>query len=100
MPDLSDAHRREVTTPYRRLLADVEASLYRHDPIGIADAENADEYSHEAATIVPRLRDVETVEDVQRIVHEEFVRWFSAEDAGPVDRYRAIAEEIGAALGR
>jgi hypothetical protein len=33
-------------------------------------------------------------DDVQRIVHEEFVRWFDRQIAGPVERYRGVAETI------
>jgi hypothetical protein len=32
--------------------------------------------------------------DVHRIVHEEFVRWFDRQIAGPVERYRDVAESI------
>ncbi|SFE66192.1 hypothetical protein [Blastococcus tunisiensis] len=81
-----------------RLVADLEALLYRHDPIGIAVGGNRDEYSPEAGSIVPRLRDVETVEDVRRIVHEEFVHWFDDDTAGPAGRYQTIAEELWARL--
>ena len=94
-----DERRRRLTADYLRLVADLEALLYRHDPIGIAFGDNRDEYSPEAGSIVPRLRGVETVEDVRRIVHEEFVRWFDHETAGPAARYQAIAAELWARLG-
>ena len=44
--------------------------------------------------------DVETVEDVRRVVHEEFVRWYNADTAGPASLYRAVAEDIWTALRR
>ena len=47
---------------------------------------------------MPRLRGVETVEDVRRIVHEEFVHWFDDDTAGPAGRYQTIAEELWARL--
>jgi hypothetical protein len=84
----------ELTVRYEQLTGDVEALLYRHDPIGIAFGDNPDEYSPEAGSIVPRLLDVTTVEDVQRIVHEEFVRWFDSDTAGPAADYQSIAEEL------
>jgi hypothetical protein len=90
----------EPTARYERLVAELEALLYRHDPIGIAFGDNPDEYSPEAGSIVPRLQGVGTVEDVRRIVHEEFVRWFDADTAGPASRYQAVAQEIWTALGR
>ncbi|MGY1692328.1 hypothetical protein [Geodermatophilus sp. SYSU D01105] len=75
-------------------MAEVEALLYRHDPIGIAVAENPDEYRPEAGSIVARLHGARSVEDVQRLVHEEFVRWFDADTAGPASRYAAIAQDV------
>jgi hypothetical protein len=89
-----DDRQRELTVRYEQLTGDVEALLYRHDPIGIAFGDNPDEYSPEAGSIVPRLLDVTTVEDVQRIVHEEFVRWFDSDTAGPAADYQSIAEEL------
>ena len=89
-----DDRRRELTARYERLVGELEALLYRHDPVGIAFGDNQDEYSPEAGSIAPRLRGVETVEDVRRIVHEEFVRWFDADTAGPAADYQAIAEEL------
>ncbi|MDQ3579875.1 MAG: hypothetical protein M3443_20215 [Actinomycetota bacterium] len=72
----------------------LEALLFRHDPIGINFGDNTDEYRAEAETIALRRGEVSSVQDVQRVVHEEFVRWFSADIAGPPDRYGAIAREI------
>jgi hypothetical protein len=76
------------------LLDSVAALLFRHDPIGIAcDNENTDEYESEAGTILPRLLGCESANDVRRVVHEEFVRWFDAGTAGPEERYSEIASE-------
>src|SRR5215471_7106167 len=87
--------RRQLKAEYGELFDAVSALLFRHDPIGIAfDNENADEYDPEAGTILPRLRNCESASDVQRIVHEEFVRWFDAGNAGPEERYTLIAFEI------
>ena len=47
-----------------------------------------------AGTILPRLRDCESASDVLRVVHQEFVRWFDAGNAGPEGRYAEIASEI------
>ena len=85
---------RQLKAEYRELIGAVSALLYRHDPIGIAfDNENTDEYDPEAATILPRLRNCESASDVQRVVHEEFVRWFHT-GAGPEEGYALIASEI------
>ena len=81
-----------------QLVSDLEALLYTRDPIGIAFGDNPDEYSPEAGTIAPRLTEARSVEDIVRVVHEEFVRWFDEETAGPASQYRAIAEEIQSRL--
>jgi len=62
-----------------RLRADVLAILTRHDVAGIADEEDPDAasgYEPEADTVLPRLLDARTADDVERNVTEEFIRWF------------------------
>lgn len=86
--------RRRLRAEYGSLFDSVAALLFRHDPVGINFDENADEYEPEAGTILPRLRNCESGQDVQRVVHEEFVRWFDAGTAGPEQRYTDIASEI------
>jgi len=70
--------------------------LYRHDPVGLAAAgAPKDEYGPEVGTIIPRLRNANSPDDVRRIVHQEFLRWFEAEEtAGPESAYNDIAQEI------
>jgi hypothetical protein len=76
------------------LIAEVESVLTRHDPVGISFGDNPGEYLPEARTIVARLPRARSVEDVCALVHEEFVRWFDEESAGPAKRYEAIAREV------
>lgn len=73
---------------------EVEAMLFAADPVGIAFGTNTDEYRPEAESIVRRLPAAVSVDDVQLIVHEEFVAWFDPATAGPVSRYRQIAARI------
>lgn len=70
------------------------ALLFRHDPIGLDFGHNTDEYEPEAESIAARLSEARTEHDLRRVVHEEFVRWFDAELAGPPERFDAIAREI------
>ena len=87
--------RRRLKAEYGKLFDSVAALLFQHDPIGIAfENENTDEYEPETGTILPRLRGCESASDVRRVVHEEFVRWFDAGNAGPEERYSDIASEI------
>jgi len=86
--------RRRLKAQYADLFQSVSALLFRHDPIGINFEENTDEYEPEVGTILPRLETCHSAEDVLRVVHEEFVRWFDAGTAGSLERYREIAAEI------
>ena len=96
-------HRNRVKTRCgRRLYGEVLALLFRHDPIGLNFGVNADEYDPEVRTILPRLHEATSVDDVCRIVHEEFVRWFDCDAgkrispgiAGPQSRYQELAAEL------
>jgi hypothetical protein len=54
----------------------------------------ADEYDPEVSTILPRLCEARAAVEVQRIVYEEFVRWFGADPVGPLEDYAEVAEKI------
>ena len=76
------------------LVSDVTALLYRLDPLELAPVGvPADEYRPEAETITQRVGEAQTAEELERIMHEEFVAWFSPELAGPPERYAALARE-------
>ena len=80
-------------------VADLEALLYRHDPLGLRSAgAPSDEYRPEAEAVFARLPEAESGADVQRILHEEFVEWFTADVAGDASRYQPAAAELWAAL--
>jgi hypothetical protein len=86
--------RRRLKAEYGKLFDSIAALLYRHDPIGLNFQDNPDEYEPEARTILPRLRSCGSPNDVLRVVHQEFVRWFEADNAGPEELYAEIASEI------
>ena len=86
--------RRRLRAEYGHLFDDVQALLFRHDPVGINFETNMDEYDPEVGTILPRLRGCTCGADVCRVVHEEFLRWFDADIAGTREHYKAIASEI------
>ncbi len=88
------AERQRLKTEHEELFDEVAALLFRHDPVGINFESNADEYEPEVGTILPRLRGCHSEDDVRRVVHQEFVRWFDADIAGPEERYAKIAGEI------
>jgi hypothetical protein len=87
--------RRRLKTEYGELFDAAAVLLFRYDPIGISfENPNTDEYEPEVGTILPRLSDCHSQEDVLRVVHEEFVRWFEQDTAGPPERYEKIAADL------
>jgi hypothetical protein len=72
----------------------VSAALFEDDPVGINFESNTDEYDPEVGTILPRLEDCVSEDDVARVVREEFVRWFGADVGISDERYRKIAADI------
>jgi hypothetical protein len=88
--------RRELLVGQEAMVQHLEALLFRIDPIGINFEENTDEYRAEAETITLRRAEARNVDEVRRIVHEEFVRWFDAKTAGPAARYQSIAADLWA----
>jgi hypothetical protein len=88
------AARAELKREYGDLYERVSRLLFAWDPIGINFEFNTDEYEPEVDTILPRLRTCTSAVDVQRIVHEEFCRWFDIDSAGGVERYEQIGRDI------
>jgi hypothetical protein len=88
--------REALRSAYPDLFERLSEILFPNDPVGINFESNTDVYEPEVGTILPRLRSVATVDDVRSVVHDEFVKWFDAENAGPESRYDAIAAEIRA----
>ena len=80
---------------YGTLYTEVSQLLREADPIRlIVIGAPDDEYDPEVSTILPRLREAKSSDDVQRIVHEEFAHWFGAEIAGPATDYVGVSEDI------
>jgi hypothetical protein len=70
--------------------------LYRHDPVGLAEiGAPGDEYWPEVESLLPRLKEATSQEDLRRIVHSVFLQKFEAEETcGPESAYEAISQEI------
>ncbi len=88
------AERVRLRKQYGVLYTNLAALLFRHDPIGINFKDNPDEYEPEAGTILPRLQGCSSENDCLNMIHEEFCRWFSKENAGPISEYETIAHEV------
>ena len=98
MTERDDTKRRRAELKHRYGLAYRQLSeiLFTQDPIGIRFETNTDEYEPEVDTILPRLRTCSDTAEVNRVVHEEFVRWFGTSEAGPSAKYQTIAKKIWA----
>ena len=87
-------HRQAVRDQYQACLDEVSAILFEADPIDINYETNTDEYEPEVRTILPRLSSCNSSSDVQRVIHEEFLKWFGAETAGAKSDYSEVAERV------
>jgi hypothetical protein len=76
------------------LLQEVSAALFAADPVCINLGGNTGEYDSEAGTILPRLREAHSADDVQVIVYEEFCRRFGNQVAGEIGRYEEVSAII------
>src|SRR5918992_1637472 len=85
------ADRARLKRGHRALFDEASALFFRFDPVGLNFETNSDEYDPEVGTILPRLRECHSPEDVQRVVHEEFRSWFDVETAGSAERYQAVS---------
>jgi hypothetical protein len=96
--DRIQAARHALRQEYGELYDRVARLLFSWDPIGINFTDNTDEYEPEVDTILPRLATCASAADVQRVVHEEFCRWFDLDEAGGVERYERIGRDIWAEI--
>jgi hypothetical protein len=92
--------REKLRAEYGALFEELAAILFRHDPEGINFETNTDEYESEVGTILPRLKACSSAVEVQRVVHEEFQRWFSPGATRPFEAFAGPAEEIWQAWSR
>jgi plasmid stabilization system protein ParE len=90
---------RGTDVKFAKLYTAVVRAINAADPIGLlASGAPDDEYSSEISTVVPRLTKAQSVQECRDILHEEFVRWFSADTAGPPDAYAKLAVELWPAV--
>ncbi len=85
----------ELKKNYRIRYSNVREILNNEDPIGLQAAGcPKDEYDPEISSILPKIDSCNTVEEMQEMIHKEFVSLFDDSTAGPVERYKKIAEQI------
>lgn len=88
------SQRSEARRKHGALFDQVTGLLFRHDPVGINYDFNVDEYDVEAASILDRLPSCGSAGAAQLVVHEEFVRWFGPQIAGPSENYATVSHVL------
>ncbi|WP_176884290.1 hypothetical protein [Nocardioides sp. YR527] len=76
------------------LVDELTAVLFEADPIGLNFETNTDEYAAEAQTIALRLPEVDDLDQLREVIHQEFVHWFDADLAGSPSKYAALAQRV------
>jgi hypothetical protein len=79
---------------YGPLFDEVSAALYAADPVGVNTGGNVGEYDREAGTILPRLENAHSADNVQVLVHDAFCHAFGGAKAGDIGRYEDVSELI------
>ena len=81
------AARKRYQAQYRALYDQLLEILFQLDPIGV-HRNNTEKFVPELATILPRLRDAGSPEDVEQIVLEELRRWYGRRRLANLDPER------------
>jgi len=87
------ASRAKAKKEYGKLFDAVSGILFQHDPAGVNFDFNKDEYDIEAGTILPRLKNCRSEEDVLIVIREELQKWFDDETAAR-EQNKEIAKEL------
>ena len=91
----SRARRAERKAQFPRAFRCLDELVATADPLGLlACGFPADEHHPEVGTDLPRLPACRSAADVRTVLHEEFVRWFGAANAGPREAYAELAEAV------
>jgi hypothetical protein len=85
--------RAKLRKQYRDLYDRLAELFFKTDPIRINFGDNTDEYEPEVETILPRLQQCTSELECLKVIHEEFVRWFDVQTAGPISNYETIARQ-------
>ena len=70
------AARQRFQARYRALYDEVLEILFQVDPLGVHGRATAEKFVPEVATILPRLREARSAEDLEQIIQQELRRWY------------------------
>jgi hypothetical protein len=93
---LIDLDLKDVKQSHADIFFSVREIINTHDPIGlIAIGAPEDEYDPEVKTIVFQLKNVYTIEQIQDLVYQEFMRWFNEKSiVGERESYLEMAKDL------
>jgi hypothetical protein len=69
--------------------------FFQIDPLGVHQQDNADKLVPETASVLARLRDARSAEDVEQIIQEELRRWYGRRRMAHLDPERLTDATIG-----
>jgi len=95
--EYSQALRKMLKKRYGVLYDQVTLVLGEADPIGMGLALDFNEYEPEAETILPRLTECSSVQELEVVIYEEFCNWFSEEQASEPrvrEKFQPIAVKV------
>lgn len=70
------AARKRFQAQYRALYNELLEILFQLDPIGVHGQDTTEKFVPEATSILARLRDARSPEDVEEIIQQELRRWY------------------------
>ena len=97
---MAAVERKRLKQEYAALFEDPSSLLYHLDPMGLNYEINPDEYEPEVGTILPRVLELDSSEQIESVVREELDRWFGGGRAIADASYAELAEEVLAVLER
>lgn len=99
---LIDLDLNEVKQSQAEIFYSVREIINKHDPARlIVIGAPEDEYDPEVKTIVYQLKNDQTIDQIQDMVYQEFIRWFNEKAIyGERESYLKIAIEIHQLLGK
>jgi len=80
--------RKRFQAQYRALYDEVLEILFQIDPLGVYQHDNTDKFVPEAISILARLRDARSPEDVEQIIQQELRRWYGRRRMAQLDPER------------
>ena len=93
---LIDLDLKEVKQSHADIFFSVREIISKHDPIGLmAIGAPEDEYDPEVKTIVYQIKNVHTLEQIQDLLHQEFMRWLNEKSiVGERESYLEMAKDL------